>query len=134
MQAERDTVYKGKIYVKGDELPDDYDAAFADAQAEKAAGTYRPEDRAGASGTGEPLTDENAPVNSDGTVNALDAAGNPVPTTPRVGSRTRSELEAMSKADLVKEAQTAGLTVERSDGGDGEPTKADYVDALAGGR
>lgn len=138
MQATRDTVYKGKIYVAGDEMPEDFDPTHSDTQAAKAAGVYRPEDRPGSSGSGEALTAENEPVNAAGNVNALDAAGNSTTGKPasksaasKSGKRTRSELEAMTKADLVAEAEARGLEVERGDGGDGEPTKADYVDALA---
>lgn len=44
---------------------------------------------------------------------------------------TTEQLDAMSKDELVAEAERRGLTVTRGDGGDGEPTKQDYYDALS---
>lgn len=46
---------------------------------------------------------------------------------------TRDELDGMTKDDLVAEAEARGLTVTRGDGEEGDPLKADYVEALASG-
>jgi hypothetical protein len=40
----------------------------------------------------------------------------------------------MLKDDLVALADERNLTVTRGDGGDGEPTKQDYIDALSATR
>lgn len=45
----------------------------------------------------------------------------------------RDELESMTKEELVGMAETRGLTVTRGDGEEGDPLKADYVEALATG-
>lgn len=45
----------------------------------------------------------------------------------------RDELEKLTKADLEQMATDRGLTVTRSDGKEGDPTKQDYIDALAAG-
>lgn len=42
------------------------------------------------------------------------------------------DYAAMSKAELVEEAEARGLTVRRADGDDGVPLKADYIRALGG--
>lgn len=50
---------------------------------------------------------------------------------PKNKTTDRDELEAMTKEDLVDLATDRGLTVTRGDGSDGEPLKADYVNALS---
>lgn len=47
--------------------------------------------------------------------------------------QTREDLEGMTKADLVALAEKEGITVLRGDGEDGDPVKADYVEALSQG-
>jgi hypothetical protein len=46
-------------------------------------------------------------------------------------SHSREELEGMTKADLVELAEQQGVEVTRGDGAEGDPVKADYVEALA---
>lgn len=41
-------------------------------------------------------------------------------------AKATTATRSMSKAELVKLAESAGMTVTRADGGDGEPTLKDY--------
>ncbi len=51
---------------------------------------------------------------------------------PAGSGLAEADLKKLEKADLVDMAAQKGVTVTREDGGDGEPTKADYVRALTG--
>lgn len=45
-------------------------------------------------------------------------------------AKATTATRSMSKAELVKLADKAGMSVTRSDGGDGDPTKDDYLRAF----
>lgn len=51
---------------------------------------------------------------------------------PENKALTGADLSDKSKDELEQMAANRGLTVERGDGKDGEPLKADYVRALSG--
>ncbi len=67
------------------------------------------------------VSHEASAVQYTGTIPVPGAAGVP---------KSEEELEGMSKSELQEEADKRGITVTRQDG-DGAPTKADYVAALA---
>lgn len=48
------------------------------------------------------------------------------------GDDDRDDLNTWTVDELKDEAERRGIEVERGDGGDGEPLKADYVKALQG--
>jgi hypothetical protein len=54
------------------------------------------------------------------------------PPENRIEVYTTEELDGMTKAKLIELAEAnPSVTVARADGGDGDPTKDDYVAALA---
>lgn len=55
-------------------------------------------------------------------------------TANTVSGKSEDELNTMSKDDLAELAEQLGITVEREDGGTGDPLKSDYVNALSKSR
>jgi hypothetical protein len=69
-------------------------------------------------------------------VAAPDGGRTIAPSAPSTGASgatglSREALEDMPKEDLVAMASERGIEVKRGDGGEGEPLKADYINALA---
>lgn len=54
------------------------------------------------------------------------------PTVPTGETPESPDLSGLTKAQLVALAESRGVKVERGDGKDGDPVKADYLRALGG--
>jgi len=113
-------IYGGQFYDSEDDLPADAKKGKKEAAERRPnnaahGGAYQEFLKPGTSGSGEKQTEDT--VTERG---AVKMAGQP----------SDDELMKMSKDELAEEATRRNVVVTRSDGTDGQPTKADYLAAL----
>jgi hypothetical protein len=142
-------LYNGKRYGPGDnvDVPKDFPDVSAHEKAfkarQEASAGIRTISMAGSKGGAENSGDDNLteqglgvraePIGESGAFTPLrDGAPAVNQTGGAAAGMAEADLKKLEKADLQDMAAQKGITVTREDGGDGEPTKADYVRALTG--
>jgi hypothetical protein len=125
-------LYNGKRYGPGDnvDVPKDFPDVSAHEKAfkarQEASAGIRTISMAGSKGGAEPIGESGAFTPLRDGAPAVNQTGG------AAAGMAEADLKKLEKADLQDMAAQKGITVTREDGGDGEPTKADYVRALTG--